>query len=89
MEESKIIIYQTEEGNTKIETRLENETVWRSEMDTKNGIVQIWETMKACIYKGCHTQGHLPGGLNVKRRAFDLNRKLLLNTNYTAYESWL
>ena len=68
---------------------LENETAWRSEMDTKNGILKIWETMKACIYKGCHTQGHLPGGLNVKRRAFDLNKKLLLNTNYTAYESWL
>ena len=68
---------------------LENETAWRSEMDTKNGILQIWETMKACIYKGCHTQGYLPGGLNVKRRAFDLNKKLLLNSNYTAYESWL
>lgn len=28
MEDSKIIIYQTEDGNTKIETRLEDETVW-------------------------------------------------------------
>ncbi|MEO6977733.1 MAG: virulence RhuM family protein [Mucilaginibacter sp.] len=28
MDESKIIIYQTEDGNTRIETRLENETVW-------------------------------------------------------------
>ena len=28
MENSTIIIYQTEDGNTKIETRLENETVW-------------------------------------------------------------
>ena len=28
MEESNIIIYQTEDGKTKIETRLENETVW-------------------------------------------------------------
>lgn len=68
---------------------LENESAWRKELDTRNGILQIWETMKACIYKGCHTQGYLPGGLNVKRRAFDLNKKLLLNSNYTAYESWL
>ena len=68
---------------------LENETVWRSEMDTKNGIVQIWETMKACIYKGCHTTGHLPGGLNVKRRAFDLNKKLIGNASYTDFTSWL
>ena len=28
MENTKIIIYQTEDGNTKIETRLEDETVW-------------------------------------------------------------
>ena len=28
MEDSKIIIYQTDDGNTTIETRLENETVW-------------------------------------------------------------
>ncbi len=28
MEESNIIIYQTEDGLTKIQTRLENETVW-------------------------------------------------------------
>jgi len=28
MDESKIILYQTEDGKTKIETRLENETVW-------------------------------------------------------------
>jgi sensor histidine kinase regulating citrate/malate metabolism len=30
LDESKIIIYQTEDGNTKIETRLEDETVWLS-----------------------------------------------------------
>jgi hypothetical protein len=28
MESSSILIYQTEDGKTKIETRLENETVW-------------------------------------------------------------
>lgn len=68
---------------------LENESAWQSEKDTKNGILQIWETMKACIYKGCHSQGYLPGGLNVKRRAFDLNKKLLVNSSYTGYETWL
>jgi L-serine dehydratase len=56
---------------------IENETAWRTELETKQGIIQIWEIMKACIYKGCHTQGHLPGGLKVKRRAFELNKKLI------------
>jgi L-serine dehydratase len=41
------------------------------------------------MYRGCHTQGVLPGGLNVKRRGFNLNKKLLKDTTYTDYESWL
>ena len=28
MEENKIVIYQTEDGQTQIDVRLENETVW-------------------------------------------------------------
>ena len=68
---------------------IENETAWRTEYETKQGVIQIWEIMKACIYKGCHTQGHLPGGLNVKRRAFDLNKKLVGNAGYTDFASWL
>jgi L-serine dehydratase len=68
---------------------IENETAWRTELETKQGIIQIWEIMKACIYKGCHTQGHLPGGLNVKRRAFDLNKKLIGKNEYIDFVSWL
>jgi L-serine dehydratase len=45
--------------------------------------------MKACIYKGCHTQGYLPGGLNVKRRAFDLNKKLTQQFPYNNFDTWL
>ena len=33
---------------------------------------EAWEQMKATIRKGLHTQGVLPGGLNVKRRAMEL-----------------
>ena len=68
---------------------IENETAWRAEHETKQGVIQIWETMKACIYKGCHTTGHLPGGLNVKRRAFDLNKRLVGNASYSDFTSWL
>lgn len=71
------------------EVVLENENAWRPETETKNGLLNIWRTMKECMYRGCHTQGILPGGLNVKRRAFDLNRKLLDNRIYGEYESWL
>ena len=67
---------------------LENETAWRTEAETRKGVLRIWETMKDCIYRGCHTTGELPGGLNVRRRAFDLNKKLVQARSYTDYPSW-
>ena len=68
---------------------LENETSWRGEADTKNKIIRIWQVMKDCMYKGCHTQGILPGGLQVKRRSYDLNKRLLKDAAYTGYDEWL
>ncbi|MFY7651245.1 MAG: L-serine ammonia-lyase [Chitinophagaceae bacterium] len=67
----------------------ENELAWRPEAETKAGVLKIWETMKNCIYRGCHTNGELPGGLKVHRRAFELNKRLLHQQNYTTYEEWL
>ncbi len=49
----------------------------------------IWQTMLDCIYKGCHTEGTLPGGLQVRRRAYDLNKKLLKDQHYTDQKSWM
>jgi len=68
---------------------LENESSWRKEADTKVGILNIWNTMTACIYRGCHTEGMLPGGLNVKRRGAGLNKKLMNGRGYHDYNSWL
>ncbi len=71
------------------EVVMENEHTWRTESATKAGILTIWQTMKDCMYRGCHTKGELPGGLQVRRRAFDLNKKLTNQTPYTDYQSWL
>jgi L-serine dehydratase len=71
------------------EVVMENETAWRTEKETREGALNIWRVMKECIYRGCHTHGILPGGLNVKRRAADLNKKLLGNKEYSDYDSWL
>ena len=71
------------------EVVMENENCWRPESDTRAGMLRIWQVMKECIYRGCHTQGILPGGLNVKRRAADLNKKLLNGREYHDYDSWL
>jgi L-serine dehydratase len=67
---------------------LENENSWRSEPETKEKILNIWAVMKDCIYRGCHTPGYLPGGLNVKRRAIDLNKRLIKGKPYFDYNSW-
>ncbi|MBM3415164.1 MAG: L-serine ammonia-lyase [Bacteroidetes bacterium] len=68
---------------------LENEHAWRKEQEIKAEIMNIWRVMKECIYRGCHTPGMLPGGLNVKRRAADLNNKLISGRDYTDYNSWV
>lgn len=67
---------------------LENENSWRPEAVSKKGLLGIWQVMKDCIYAGCHTEGMLPGGLNVKRRAAALNKKLLKGREYAGYEEW-
>jgi L-serine dehydratase len=50
---------------------------------------RIWDTMLESMYVGCHTQGRLPGGLNVKRRAFDIHQKLIQDTSYINHKEWI
>jgi L-serine dehydratase len=71
------------------EVVVENEAAWRPEQETRNGVMKIWEVMKECIYRGCHSEGMLPGGLNVKRRAAALNRKLTGGRSYDSFDSWV
>ncbi|MCU7549176.1 L-serine ammonia-lyase [Chitinophagaceae bacterium LB-8] len=71
------------------EVVMENETAWRNEKETKDGLLNIARILKECTYRGCHTEGVLPGGLNVKRRAAGLNKKLLKNKKYNNIEEWL
>lgn len=68
---------------------MDNESAWRTEAETKAGILNIWRVMKECIYRGCHTDGILPGGLQVKRRGAALNKKLQKGKVYDNYEEWL
>jgi L-serine dehydratase len=71
------------------EVVLENEAAWRPEKQTKEGVLNIWQVMKECTFRGCHTSGTLPGGLFVKRRAADLAKRLLKGTSYSSYEEWI
>lgn len=67
-----------------------NELALRSEMDVQDSLYLIWAEMLQSIYRGCHTRGHLPGGLEVRRRASELYIKLGgEDLKYTEVYSWL
>jgi L-serine dehydratase len=68
---------------------LENERSLRSDQEIDHQINRIWDTMLECMYIGCHTPGTLPGGLNVRRRAFDIHEKLHVDFVYNSPKEWL
>jgi L-serine dehydratase len=71
------------------EIAMENESEWHGEAETKKGLLEIWQVMQDCIYRGCQQTGILPGGLNVKRRAQPLAKRLLKGQEFTNYNEWI
>ncbi|AGP81936.1 L-serine dehydratase 1 [Alteromonas mediterranea MED64] len=55
---------------------LRNESTFRSKHEVKQQLHNIWLVMKACIQRGIESEGILPGGLKVVRRAPGLYRRL-------------
>jgi iron-sulfur-dependent L-serine dehydratase single chain form len=55
---------------------LENEKASRTEDEIRQGVFRIWDVMKNCTHRGLQTEGILPGGLKVRRRAAQLYREL-------------
>jgi L-serine dehydratase len=55
---------------------LANECALRPEDEVRAGIFHIWSVMQACIDRGMATDGILPGGLSVRRRAMRLTERL-------------
>jgi L-serine dehydratase len=78
------------EGKPISEIVAANERVWRSEQETSTELMAIWSVMLESLFKGCHTNGELPGGLGVKRRASEIFHKLSADRlNYINKEEWL
>lgn len=71
-----LLEYCSEYGYSISELMLQNEKVWASEAEIRKKLLHIWDVMQSCVDKGCKTQGVLPGGLKVKRRAAQLYVKL-------------
>ena len=54
-----------------------NETSVRDEKSLRAKLHSIWQAMDNCIKRGCESEGILPGGLKVKRRAPQLSQMLV------------
>jgi len=78
-----------QEGQSISEIVFRNELMWRTEAQVRSDLMHIWTVMRDCIYKGCHTDGVLPGGLDVERRAAPLSRKLLNGKRYRDVDDWI
>jgi L-serine dehydratase len=53
-----------------------NERVWRDDAAIDAGLTMLWEAMQACVARGIRSEGTLPGGLHVSRRAPTLAKEL-------------
>ncbi len=77
------------------ENKLISDIVLLNELELKSAdeidfeLRRIWDTMLECMYIGCHTDGILPGGLNVKRRALSMHNKLIKDSSYTNPKEWI
>jgi L-serine dehydratase len=64
-------------GISVAELALANEVARRPGDDVRGALDRIWQAMRRCVERGCSTDGVLPGGLGVRRRAAALHRTLM------------
>ncbi len=55
----------------------ENEMAWWTETQIEEQAIAIWHAMRESVRRGCRTNGILPGGLHVRRRAPQLVGELV------------
>lgn len=76
-------------GLTVPEVVWRNELVWRTPEEIHHGLRAIWQAMKECVFRGCHTRGVLPGGLGVVRRAAGLSSGMLGDRSWPDVGVWI
>lgn len=84
-----LLAFCKQENKSISELVYENELSLRTPEEIDHELMRIWNTMLECIYIGCHTEGTLPGGLNVRRRAYDTYQKLKGDLPYNTPQEWL
>lgn len=84
-----LLSYCRQRGRKISEIVYENEKALRTEEEIHHELLRIWQTMLECTYIGCHTEGVLPGGLHVRRRAYDIHKNLIGVVTYDSPTHWL
>lgn len=84
-----LLKYCRQEGKKISEIVLENERTLRSDEEINRDLQAVWNVMLESMYIGCHTQGTLPGGLGVSRRAFSTHQSLMSQTSYSNPTEWI
>ncbi|PHK34551.1 serine dehydratase, partial [Nostoc linckia z16] len=84
-----LLAYTQQQGKKISEIVYENEKSTRTEDQIHHELMRVWNTMLECMYTGCHTEGILPGGLNVRRRAYDMHKNLIGTLPYHSPQEWL
>ncbi|MGY5850537.1 L-serine ammonia-lyase [Salegentibacter sp. F14] len=84
-----LLQYCKEQNKSISEIVLENERSLRSDQEIDQGLRQVWNVMLESMYIGCHTEGTLPGGLNVKRRAYEMHQRLIGDQQYSNQDEWI
>ena len=66
-----------------------NERSWRTDAEIRARVLAIWDVMRTGVWRGCHTDGVLPGGLGVERRAAGIARRLLPEGDGLGPDDWV
>jgi len=66
-----------------------NELEYRSDAALREGVDKIWDCMNACVERGLHAEGVLPGGLRIARRAKGLYDGIKLHPDKANLNDWL
>jgi len=78
-----------ESGSSIADMKRHNETTLISKENLHEGLDLIWHTMRQCIAKGLGTEGILPGGIRIPRRAKQLHQKLREQPDKADVNDWL
>ncbi len=83
-----LLMYASNQDSKISDVVLINELIWRSNAEFEEKIEQLYKIMKTAVYKGCNTEGTLPGGLQVSRRASGIAKALLGKVETNSEDDW-